>query len=173
MVPGQFLEKISADVIRWLRELPDGALFNIIAMKDYHGFAKSRLPERILGSILMPYGLTPADIQVEIVAVTSDLSHEIHLHKEAHAFATILGAAEHVDNPRRAYGFKGGDWFPVTSCERVDIPEGIPHTFTVTEPGGILYFLSVQAPPIEREGGADDYQMVSGPKPPVLWTLLG
>ena len=154
------LRKISEDLVTMIRGISQAEFRAMLEMKDYHGFMKSRFPHSILKKILEPYSLNPEEIQIELVEVHTDLSHENHIHKEAHAVTTILGELEHVDNPQHASAFKMDSWFPVSTGDQLDFPPHTPHTFTV-KPGGILYFLSVQAPPIERDDGHDDYFRVS------------
>ncbi len=160
------LKAISEDMVFWMQSLEPGKLLKTILLKDYHGFAKARIPYNIVAKILAPHGITPEDVQAELVAVFTDLSQETHLHKEARAFVIILGDAEHVSMPHDAYGFVGDlGWCKVAAGQRFDVPPNTPHTFTV-RPGGVLYFLSVQTPPIERGGGDDYFLIPDQPKTP-------
>lgn len=155
------MRNVSQAVLMRLRAITSPEeITRLLNMRDYHGFMKSRLPEDFLVTILEPFGLTLKDIQVEVVSVSQDLTEEIHIHKEASAFVTILGQGENLPDPLRASGYIDEDWNRVGVGQEIEIPAGTPHGFTV-ERGGILYFLSVQSPPIERAGGHDDYYRVS------------
>ncbi len=135
-------------------------LLNGLVMKDYHGFSKARWPEELLNDALRwTGGLTPDDVQVEIVRVQTDLTHEVHHHKTAHAFVIILGAWSNLPNPIHAEGFIGGQWQSVGAGQEIDIPPGTAHGFRVNGDGD-LWFLSVQSPQIERSDGHDDYYRV-------------
>ena len=160
IVTGNTLGRISADLVALFRQITREDFSEMLDMKDYHGFIKSRFPHVVLAKILKAYDLSPEDVQVELVGVRTDLSNENHLHKEAHAFTTILGEQEHVDDPRSARAFKNDSWIPVSAGDQFDFPPNTPHTFSVNS-DGILYFLSVQAPPIERKAGHDDYFRIS------------
>lgn len=140
------LGKISSTVISKLHQHPE--LKQEIQLNDYHGFQKGKLPRILLGNY-------DSDVlQAEVVEVTTDLSSEIHSHKHSHAYCYILGSKEGFPDPVNAYAFLGTQWKPVSAGSIVDIPPGIPHGFTVEN--GMLYFLSVQSPSIERQG-EDDY----------------
>jgi mannose-6-phosphate isomerase-like protein (cupin superfamily) len=152
------LERISAELLQRLRN--EEGFGSSISLSDYHGFQKGRIPEEVMISLTAKYGTTPDDIQAEIVLVESDLSREVHRHSKAHAYCTILGEEEHFDNPNLGYAFRDNKWFEVDAGDNVDIPPNTAHGFT-TRPGGVLYFLSLQSPPIESADGHDDYQLVT------------
>ncbi len=108
--------------------------------------------------ILRPHGLTEEDVQIEIVRVDTDLSKEIHYHNESYAYVVCLGGEYKTENPRGAQAFLIDSWFPVEVGNVIKIPPKTHHGFTV-DAGGLLIFLSVQAPPIEQNG-VDDYHLV-------------
>ena len=84
---------------------------------------------------------------------------------DAHAYCTILGSEDNVAEPKGAHAFLKDRWSPVKAGDVVDVPPNTLHGFTV-EPNGILYFLSLQSPPIERGDGHDDYiRAENTPKP--------
>ncbi len=153
------LQKIAESILEKLQNASAEESARLLQMNDYHGFLKAKIPPDFLQEILSPYGLTPHEVQIEIVKVDRDLSNEIHYHESSHAYCVILGEKEKVENPRVAQAFLKNHWFPVSAGEIVSIPPQTPHGFTVGE-GGHLVFLSVQAPPIEREG-SDDYHKVT------------
>ena len=157
-VSGSQLKNIGDELQGMLRRLPMGGLAQMISMVTYHGFHKSRLPATFLQSVLGPHGLDAQDVQIEIVKVDADLTGEIHYHAQAHAYIRVLGPAEWLDAATAALAYRDGAWKPVTSGQELDIPPGAAHGFSV-EPGGVLWFLSVQAPPIVGEG-TDDYHNV-------------
>lgn len=150
------LRRIAEAVMDRLRAFPPGEVQRILVMIDYHGFAKSRFPEPFLHDVVTPLGLDPKDIQLEVVHVGCDLTHEVHEHREAMALAVCLGNAEGFPPPTDALAFVTDHWFAVSAGETVEIPAGTPHGFTVNK-GGTVHFLSVQSPPIVREDGHDDY----------------
>ena len=152
------LQKIAESILGKLKSASVEEAACLLQMNDYHGFLKARIPEDFLKEILSPYSLTPEQVQIEIVKVDRDLSNEIHYHEGSHAYCVILGESEKVENPKEAKAFVKDHWFSVNSGDVVSIPPGTPHGFTVGE-GGHLIFLSVQSPPIEREGN-DDYHKV-------------
>lgn len=154
-IPQHTLEAVGNDILRELRNLPAEQVKSLISMSDYHGFWKSRLPVSFLRKVLTPYQLDPADAQIEIVMVDSDLTNEVHYHQVAHAVIFALGQHEGLDEAKAAMAYEGGAWRPIASGEMLDIPPGTPHGFTVGEDGE-LWFLSVQAPPIVGEH-VDDY----------------
>jgi len=151
------LKSLSRAIIQYFRSLSSEEFWHMVEVQEYHGFGKSRLPEQFLQELLDPYNLVPKDVQIELVKVATDLTHEVHYHQRTFAFCTILGSSEHVDPPRAARAFLNDKWSDVTIGQEIEIPAGVLHGFTVdTQHNGILYFLSVQAPPIVR-GDGDDY----------------
>ena len=103
--------------------------------------------------------------QIEIVRVVRDLRKQTHRHDRSEALNVMLGSRQHFPDPRHASMYLGMDeattWSPVEAGESIIIPAGIVHGFTVEESkGGILYFLSIQNPPIEDGHGNDDYVVV-------------
>lgn len=142
-----------------LRSLDSDALVReLLNMRDYHGFSKSRLPPEFLSSILEPFGVTASDVQLEVVMVDRDMSHEVHVHNEANAFVIILGSEEHLPDPSHGECYLNEGWSPVTVSQEINIPAGTKHGFR--SEGGVIWFLSTQGPPIERSGGHDDYHRV-------------
>lgn len=126
-------------------------------MTDYHGFAKVRIPGDSFPQTSAIVEIGPNQVQAEIVRVDKDLSHEIHYHKRASAYVIVLGDWEGIPEPKNAKMFVNGEWKDIGKGFERFIPSGTPHGFTVN--GGILYFLSVQSPPILNESG-DDYHQV-------------
>lgn len=154
VVTPSVLESISRDISGILKK--QGRVSRTLRFDEYHGFRKSRLPTSLLTSVLNPRNFTETAVQIEVVHVETDLTHEVHFHKEASAYITILGEEFGFPNPREARAFLSKDWFVVAPCQELIIPAGTLHGFTVS-PGGQLYFLSVQSPPIVRDDGHDDY----------------
>ena len=115
--------------------------------RDYRGFGKSR-------TALYTYDGNHPDIECEVVKVNSNLTDQIHLHKDACAYIRIIGEAEGFENPRNASYFLGTTWMPAKFNDALLIPPQTPHGFSVS-PGGILYFVSVQSPPIVGEHHED------------------
>jgi mannose-6-phosphate isomerase-like protein (cupin superfamily) len=148
------LEPLSKDIVKLFRDRSGYA--QSIPLTDYHGFQKGKVPSEDIGRLASEYGVNPNQIQAELVLVNSDLSGEVHKHSKAHAYCTILGSTDGVDDPRNAFAFLADNWSPVRAGNVADIPPNTPHGFTI-KPPGILYFLSVQSPPIEGKGGHDDY----------------
>lgn len=123
---------------------------------DYHGFRKSRPPESIVTGILQARRLPAPAFQIDVVSVETDLTHEVHYHEHACAYVIVLGTTSGFPDPQGGYVFLQNSWNVVSAGQEVFIPPGVPHGFTVN-PGGHLYFLSVQSPPIVRDDGHDDY----------------
>jgi mannose-6-phosphate isomerase-like protein (cupin superfamily) len=159
MIPYRTLKNIGADILRVLQCMSPEAVSGVLTMVDYHGFWKSRLPHNLLQPVLGPYRLQPHELQIEIVKVDTDLTAEVHYHEFAHAVIYALGEGQGFDAASRALAFQEGEWRRIQSGAEIDIPPGTPHGFTV-ERGGVLWFLSVQAPPIVSHVGADDYHHV-------------
>ncbi len=132
-------------------------------MTKYHDFEKFRLPEDFLRGIIAERqyagldGLTPDMIQLEIAKVTGDLRHQVHRHLRSNAVVIILGGLNPFPLALNARMYYGTGWFSIGSQEVIRIHAGIFHGFTVGK-GGILYFLSVQSPPLMKEGEYDDYE---------------
>jgi hypothetical protein len=126
------------------KQFPEQFIF-----EDYHGFEKALLSDERLTSILEPFGLTTQDMQIEIVRVTRDLSNQIHHHKIANAFITVLGDSSGYPQPKNAFVFLDNHWAPIIEGEKIEIGYGRKHGFSIAQ-GGSLYFLSVQNPPIVR-----------------------
>lgn len=152
------LQQIAESILDTLRNATPEEAAKLLEMVDYHGFLKSRLPAEFLENILAPYNLTPEEVQIEIVKVDKDLTSEVHYHEGSFAYCVCLGEAYHTEAPRSASAFLNDRWSPVKEGDVVAIPAGTPHGFTVEE-GGVLFFLSVQAPPIVNHG-KDDYHRV-------------
>lgn len=153
------LKSIGDDILVVLRRLSPDATSAMLSMIDYHGFWKSRLPPAFVQPILEPYHLRAEEVEIEIVKVDTDLSSEVHYHEHAHAVICALGQAEGMETAEGALVYQGGGWRKIQSGEEIDIPPGTPHGFSV-EHDGVLWFLSVQAPPIVSHQGADDYHHV-------------
>ncbi|MBU6389443.1 hypothetical protein KGQ71_02905 [Patescibacteria group bacterium] len=122
----------------------------------YHGFKKARIPDLRLAEYLRSWGLRPDQLQVEIVLVEADLSHEVHQHHQSNAVVYILGQEEGQSSPLEAQAYIEDSWVPIEVGQMLVIPAGTAHGFTVAE-GGTLTFLSIQSPPIVRPDGKDDY----------------
>jgi len=157
-VPSNILHSIGVDLLDLCRR--GESEIHRLSMKDYHGFKKCRVPPTVLDPILATYEVSPIDVQIEIVSVLCDLIHETHIHKVANAYIMVLGAVDRFDDPVDAYALRGKKWMAVTPGQIIDVPACIPHTVTVLS-GGIVHFLSVQSPPIERNGGDDYYKVTS------------
>ncbi len=127
----------------------------LLQISDYHGFLKTRMPADFIAEVLSEHQLTESEVQVELVKVDIDLSKEIHYHEHSYAYIVCLGRECKTEDPRSARAFLKDSWFPVQAGDVIQIPSQVPHGFTVGE-GGVLIFLSVQAPPVEQNG-VDDY----------------
>jgi len=152
------LKQIANSVISKLKSVSEDELKDILQINDYHGFLKSRISESFLMEVFSPSQLTSRDVQIEIVKVETDLSKEIHFHENSYAYVICLGKEHNLEDPRNAKAFLKNSWFPVRVGDVIKIPPKTLHGFTV-ENGGILTFLSVQAPPIEQFG-IDDYHKI-------------
>ena len=157
-VKPKILQQIADLILQKLRSASFVESKKLLQMSDYHGFLKSSIPKDFLEEILTLYQLSQDEVQIEIVEVKTDLSKEIHYHKESYAYCVCLGEEHQVKNPHNAKAFLNDKWFSVKAGNIIKIPPNTPHGFTV-ENGGILTFLSVQAPPVER-GDVDDYYKI-------------
>ena len=157
-VAPEILEQIGQSILTTLKDSNAQDAQRIVQVVDYHGFIKSRIPSDFLEKVLAPFHVGLADIQIEIVQVNTDLSKEIHYHKDSFAYVVCLGHEHKTEDPKGAKVFLNGAWAPIHMGDVVQIPPGTPHGFTVAE-GGVLVFMSVQSPPIEH-GGDDDYHLV-------------
>lgn len=151
------LQKITEEILSLFRS--SATFKDTIPMKDYHGFEKGRIPSEALETIAARYAVTAEELQVELVRVTKDLSDEVHVHHHSRAYCIILGKQEGLETPRDAFAYIDNQWSSVREGEAINIPPQTAHGFTVKR-GGILYFLSVQTPPIEDGHGHDDYERV-------------
>ncbi|MDB5254476.1 MAG: hypothetical protein JWL80_542 [Parcubacteria group bacterium] len=158
-IASQTLKEIAESVLQKLQVLSKEEMESIVNMADYHGFLKSRLPQEFLDSVLIPFNLTSHDVQIEVVEVATDLTHEVHYHEHSFAYCVCMGEKYHVAPPTNALAYLIDHWAPVTDGEVVEIPPGTPHGFTIKE-GGTLTFLSVQAPPIVH-ADHDDYHRIN------------
>ena len=154
------LKSVANAVVEQLRKMPEDEVHKTFAMIDYHGFEKARFPEAFLEELAKLKNLNAREIQLEVVHVARDLTHEIHYHRSSSAVTTILGPEEKFSAPKLGKAFLTDHWFDVNVGDVVEIPAGTPHGFTVEE-GGSLYFLSIQSPPIVKETGEDDYTAIS------------
>ncbi|MDB5190360.1 MAG: hypothetical protein JWN49_686 [Parcubacteria group bacterium] len=153
------LEQIANRILLKLKAASTLESERLLQMNDYHGFLKARMPQDFLDEILSPYQLTEENVQIEIVKVETDLSNEIHYHENSYAHIVCLGQEYKTEDPKLATAFIENAWVTVRAGYVIRIPPKTPHGFTVDD-GGVLVFLSVQAPPIERDGN-DDYHRVS------------
>lgn len=147
------LQAIAASIMDFLRGAECHTMFEFT---NYHGFGKARFPHGIIADLLSSYGFTTKDVQVELVFVNSDLTREVHLHVDTNAYCVVMGKDVHYPNPDLARTYRDGKWIPLKAGDELAIPTGTKHGFTVNN-GGVLYFLSVQSPPIVREDGHEDY----------------
>ena len=157
------LTSISTKVLREIRRMSSSEFRKLLLHQQYHDFGKDDFSADFVADILGEYMLTSKDVQIDIVCVERDLSHQVHYHSDAHAYLIVLGEQEHVPNPKTAEAYVDGRWFPVSSGQVLSIPPGVHHGFRVSENvGDILQFLSVQSPPIVRDDD-DDYHLVHSP----------
>ncbi len=153
------LGQIANSVLLKLKGLSESERERIVQMNDYHGFLKSRLPEDFLQDILLPFQLTPNDVQIELAVVNTDLSNEIHYHAVSSAYNVILGEEYKFPNPRKAKVYLNDKWSEIKAGDIIKFPPNTRHGFTVEEDGE-FFFLSVQNPPIVNTGGSDDYHKI-------------
>jgi len=150
----ELVKRITEEIRGALRMMPPETVHEIILqMVNYHGFGKYRFSKEISGAMSRYQG----DVQAELIRVNGDLSHEVHYHEKSRAYVACLGVEESLPNPIRATALIY-DGVYCHSGSVFDIPPGMVHGFTVKR-GGILYFLSVQTPPIVG-GGHDDYHRI-------------
>lgn len=136
---------------------------NRLTWKDYHGFLKARIPQQDFVAIAHQHHFDAEAYQAEIVEVKKDLSDEVHLHRNSRAFCIVLGQHHGFHEARKAFTYLNDQWNPVKAGDVIDILAGTPHGFTI-QPGGELFFLSIQTPPIEGVSG-DDYEKVEDAPP--------
>ncbi len=149
------------------------AIISDSELVDYHGFGKWRFPKKLTKHALGGMNLDVDKLQVEIIRVTTDLRHEVHLHKEAYAVTIVLGNWHHFLNPLFAQAYIGEQWEEVAENQVINIPPHTPHGFTVNGKG-VLYFLSIQTPPIVGDDGRDDYFLAPpAAKEPPDWEISG
>ncbi len=123
----------------------------------YEGFEKSRIPRCYLEEIKALRSVIDLNnIQAELVRVPSgSKTDKPHYHKKSDAYVICLGYQDRMPDPCHAlryYCRVGGHdhWLPFAVNEEIAIPRGSHHGFCI-KPGGTLYFLSVQSPPISSE----------------------
>ena len=154
------LQALATDIASFLRSLKPGEVRAALQFRDYHEFEKALLPRRWLDVFLAAYGYSAMDVQVEVVLVTRDLSHQIHYHNKASEYCIVLGEAEGFEKPRAARCYLYGIWRSLSAGSRISIPKKCHHEFTADPyDHGTLAFLSVQSPPLESEHG-DDYHRI-------------
>jgi hypothetical protein len=134
---------------------------------SFHGFLKSGFPVGTLEPLLRAFGVSAHQVQIEVAGVLEDLTHEVHIHRRTEAHVTCVGENFGLPNPSGAYAFLNYRWTPLNPGDTLEIPPGVEHGFTV-DPGGCLYFLSVQSPPIVSESGEEDYII----QPFTRWTRV-
>jgi len=128
---------------------------------EYHGHHKFEI-----GNLLMTQedDLVDRDrVLIEIVRVDEKTNpdRQVHVHRNSNAIALILGEKHHFPFPAPyalVFSAELNRWIATGASETFTFEAGTPHGFTV-EKKGALYFLSVQSPPIERNG-KDDYEIV-------------
>lgn len=154
-IPADDLKLIANEILSVLirdKDIPKNLVFI-----DYHGFAKSYLPENLVSNLLKSFGYNAEQLQIEIVRVNSDLTDQIHYHQFSHAFICVLSQENNFPDPESAFAFKNNKWQAISENFQLLIPPNTPHGFTVSH-SGQLYFLSVQTPPIVNNS-FDDYHL--------------
>lgn len=126
-------------------------------MRDYHGFDKVGLSDSLI-NVPSLRDVPPDKVQVELVRVNRDLSDKIHHHDNSDAYVIGLGPQEHLVEARYGIVYKVNYWTPFRTGDRVAIPKGMSHGFSLRNHVGILYFLSIQSPPISGEDH-DDFHL--------------
>ena len=149
-------DEIAEPLLAYLRSIVSGGGSLPLKFINFHGFQTSRLPDSLLDGVLKPVGLTAAMVQIEIAGVHSDLTHEVHIHERTEAHVTCVGEDFGLPNPQLGFAFMKDRWFPVKLGDSFQIPANVAHGFTV-DPGGVMYFLSVQSPPLVSQDGHEDY----------------
>ena len=169
---GEVLRLAALEIRTSLRAMPEEAIESLMFIMDlpqegipqrlresghgeYHGHGKYRFSKKFLSGIRALRGQDLSKVQAELVCVKRDLSHEIHHHKKSEAYVIGLGQEEHLPNAKGAQVYSGSEWSSFETGDRESFPTGLAHGFRVLN-GGILYFLSLQSPPISGEG-YDDY----------------
>jgi len=155
------LEKLAHGIIPTMRAHIQN--LNDLKMVEYHGFQKCSFKDiPAIYSLLRDTGYDTRSLQIEVIKVERDQSNEIHFHKHSDAFVVVLDHGLGFRDPCNARAYINGAWKEVLPQDAIPIPRGTRHGFTVDN-GGVLWFLSVQSPPItDFMGTRDDYVRVSG-----------
>lgn len=151
----QILENITIKIVQQLNQNKQDITSYVF--QNYHDFEKYLVPEDMYFQLTRSLGYPSKQLQVEIVKVDKDLTNQVHYHKHADAYIYILGSNQGFPNAAQAFRYKDTHWQQIHSDQKFIIPHGEPHGFTVTT-NGILYFLSIQTPPISSEE-YDDYYL--------------
>lgn len=151
------LEELGRNTLQHFRCLTREQFERMLRFETYHGFQKSRLPDEYLTKLLVAYNISPHNLQIEIVEVTSG-RREIHYHETTHAVCLIMGSQEHVADPVAAQAYLGDGWFGVSAGSVLWIPRLLHHGFVVdSAKRGTLWFLSLQTPPLNDGRDHDDF----------------
>lgn len=137
------LEWIASRACQRLKNMTAPEVEAMLVMVHHEGFSKAMIPETFLQEELLGHGLSPQDVQLDVVHVES----HVHVHQQLATVVVGLGPDEHFMEPCRAEMFLPRSRRPVHQDEVIPIPGGTRHGFTV-KPGGSLYFLSVRSSPI-------------------------
>ena len=139
------LKRIAKTILAKLRTMSQDQVSSLFTTSDYHGFTVAEFPESFHTEVVVSHGHKPQDVEFEVIHVTQDLSHEVHLHRESDVLVLCLGSLEHFPFPKAARAYMGDGWLDAKKGDVFWIPAGTPHGFMVRE-GGILHLLSVQSP---------------------------
>lgn len=146
-----------------LRAFRAGSVAPQFHFMSYHGFGKATLDPEWVSSIL-PAELSIEDVQIDVISVKGDLSHQVHYHEHALAHLVILGPAEGAPAPKSAEAFLGSNWKQITSGSILLVRPGTAHGFRAAVDDE-FWFLSLQCPPILRQGGDDYFVVPQGANP--------
>jgi hypothetical protein len=88
----EYLQYIGTEVVAVLRMLARADVDRLRnEIKDYHGFGYVAIPQEYLAPLHSMKGVDPNDVQIEIIHVARDLSHEVHHHSDSNALVIGLG----------------------------------------------------------------------------------
>ncbi len=146
------LYTLAYKVMDYIASSPD--LMNELSFWDYHNFTRAEVPAEWIKDMLDVLHIKKDEVRVQIACAKG--MHQLHYHIASHAVDVIMGDRCGVSNPTEgSYVIVGDNIIKPVQGQTVYFPHKVPHTFCDIQ--GVIWFVNIQNPPLEKPNGSDDY----------------
>ncbi len=151
------LSAIRAMTLGWLTAQTAFIIHRMMAelSVDYRGMKVAPLPPNLTEQLLREFGVTPAEVSINIVRVDMDLSAQLYTRSHTISCIAFLGESEWLPQPTNGRVRRGNHWYPAIAGDMMIFAPGATRAFMVS-PEGVLYFLEVASPPVDLTASEND-----------------